>query len=426
MLFFPTRQFIFALDADIIALQETRLVQSQLVTAQAKVIDNGYHLFSGVPAARKQCGKYYANDKLHPGVAFLVSNNLVAKNFQLPDFLDAWYQRGFLVAISVFFEGNWIIFLSIYVPLSQEASALMDDIRHFLSLFASQQTVIAGDFKAPPGGHVGHTALSDNGFSSLGAMAPFDFVTYRAKSKNGIVTSVVDDILVSQRLEEQVMPCSALQVREFGHYAVYTILTFGVSQIAKLEVVMPDKPLICDSILDWRLYGSVESAWSQFCANMYSLFGNKGRPRGTPPVFKHRPIYKHSQLSRALNDSFQRADFEAVGILLQAFQRLDNKCIKSWKARISSMHQPTWTRAIARWVRKPSIPMPLSIQIEHGGVTTATVGFAEMLDVCNSFYHELYNVGDQFVLPSRDAVCANIFPANFRIQDFEECGLFCC
>ena len=411
------------MDADIIAIQETRFIQSQLSTAQAKATDNGYHLFSGMPATKKQCGKYYVTDKLHPGVAFLVSSNLVAKHFQLPDFLDAWYQRGFLVAISVFLNGNWIIFLSVYVPLSQEAPALMDDVRHFLGLFASQQVVLAGDFNASPRDHISQIALSGNGFSSLGAMAPFDYVTYRTKSKTGIATSVVDDIIVSHRLEEQVMPCSALQVREFGHYAVFTALDFGVSQIAKFEVVMPDKPLICDSILDWNLSRSVESAWSQFCINMDNLFGNRGRPRGTPPVFKIRPKYKHSHLSRALNDAFQRADFEAVGVFLQAFQHLDKKCIKNWKARISSEHQPTWTRAIARWVRKPSIPMPLSIQHEHDGITTATVGFAEMLDVCNSFYHQLYNVGDQFILPSRDAVCADIFPANFRIQDFEECAV---
>ena len=66
--------------------------------------------------------------------------------------------------------------------------------------------------------------------------------------------------------------------------------------------------------------------------------------------------------------------------------------------------------------------MPLSIQHESNGLVTATVGFAEMLDVCNSFYHKLYNVGDLFVLPSRGDICADILPANFRIQDFEECA----
>ena len=169
--------------------------------------------------------------------------------------------------------------------------------------FASQQVVVAGDFNAAARDHFSH----------------------RTKSKTGIATSVVDDIIISQRLEEQVLPCSALQVREFGHYAVFTVLDFGVSQIAKLEVVMPDRPLVCDLMLDWNLSYSVESAWSQFCANMDRFFSNKGRPRGTPPVFKLRPKYKHSQLSWALNDAFQRADFEAVGILLQAFQHLDKK-----------------------------------------------------------------------------------------------------
>ena len=39
------------------------------------------------------------------------------------------------------------------------------------------------------------------------------------------------------------------------------------------------------------------------------------------------------------------------------------------------------------------------------------------------FINKLYNVGDHFVLPSREAVCADIFPANFRLQDFEECAI---
>ena len=235
-------------------------------------------MFFGAPAVKKHSGKYYATDRLHPGVAVLVSCNLVAKPFQLPNFLDAWYQRGFLMAISVFLEGSWIIFLSIYVPLSQEAPALLDDLRHFLHLFASQPVVIAGDFNAPPGSHVGHVALSGNGFSSLGAKAPFDFITYRSKTKNGIATSAVDDILISQRLEERVMPCSATQVREFGHFAVCTTLIFSVSQIAKFEVVMPDKPIRNHSEIDWSLPDSIEAAWCKFCANMDAYYGNKGAP----------------------------------------------------------------------------------------------------------------------------------------------------
>ena len=416
--FLPNAVLIF-LGADIIALQETRLTQSQMGIAQAKALDNDYYMFFGAPAVKKHSGKYYAIDRLHPSVAVLVSCNLAAKPFQLPNFLDAWYQRGFLMAISVFLEGSWIIFLSIYVPLSQEAPALLDDLRHFLHLFASQPVVIAGDFNAPPGSHVGHVALSGNGFSSLGAKAPFDFITYRSKTKNGTATSAVDDILISQRLEERVMPCSSTQVREFGHFAVL------LSSLASLK--SPN--------LRWSCLTSL----SGIIRRLIGAFPIRSRLLGASFV----PIWMPTMVTRGapvahllcLNSGLFTNTRSFLELCMTLFSvpmlRLWVSSYKLSNVLITSVLN------IGRLVSLLSINLlglelllvasvsPLFPCLFPSNMK-ATVLLPPLLDLlkCSTFVI-LFIINFTMsvtCLSSRGDICADILPANFHIQDFEECA----
>ena len=111
-------------------------------------------------------------------------------------------------------------------------------------------------------------------------------------------------------------------------------------------------------------------------------------------------------------------DYESVGKLLEPAQKLGREAIKLWLSRLRGSSANVWTRVAARWVRRASVPLPLSIQVVSTSGTCRTVGLSEMHDAAFQFYQDLYNAGDTFTLPSRAAVGADVFPADFSFDSF--------
>ena len=77
----------------------------------------------------------------------------------------------------------------------------------------------------------------------------------------------------------------------------------------------------------------------------------------------------------------------------------------------------TWTRVVARWVKRPS---PLSLEITSQGRVHRTVGTAEMQDAAHAFYTTLYNNGETIQLPSRRDVQADIWPSYLTFDNFHD------
>ena len=213
---------VCSLPASIIVLQETRLTELQYKTALAQCAQ-GFALFSGPFAATARTGRYFAVDKKHPGTAFLVADTLSAVPYCFPPLLEAWIARGFLNGIEVFIGGRWILFCSIYVPLTPEGPPFLQDLVTFVENPGRMDVVIAGDFNREPSGSVFTRAACHAGFRSLASEEAFDFITYRTKGRSqGLATSCIDDIFVSPALAEVVEPLTGCWPRPYGHKAIST------------------------------------------------------------------------------------------------------------------------------------------------------------------------------------------------------------
>ena len=131
--FAPNASLILALDADVIALQETRLTEKQ-----AKVLSYQAHAHDSVlltgPHARKIArGKYYVTDKTFPGVAFLVKTSLSATYAAVPDEMLIWYNKGLFLAIEIFVQDRWLSLCNSYVKHGDDHEPFLLGLDSFLS-----------------------------------------------------------------------------------------------------------------------------------------------------------------------------------------------------------------------------------------------------------------------------------------------------
>ena len=81
---------------------------------------------------------------------------------------------------------------------------------------------------------------------------------------------------------------------------------------------------------------------------------------------------------------------------------------------------PIWTGAIAKWVKRPAPPLPLSLVVHTSSGEHRTVGTVEMQDAVHAFYSQLYNNGDVFTLPSRCDLHADIWPSYLTFDTFHD------
>ena len=412
---------ITSIPADIIAIQETRLTELQLKTVARQASDCQLHLFNGTLAAEKQYANRYAVDKKHPGVAFLVRQHLSAYEPPTPDAIAPWHSRGYLCLLSVFLRGAWVTCLNMYCPLSQDAVPLLPDIHDFCAQHAHLPVVLLGDFNANVVSGDHPKAFTAIGFRSLATEESFDFHTFKAASRSSTIsTSAIDNILVSEPLAEFVSPLCAIWPRRLGHAIITTTAHIDITKVEPFEVVMPPvaRQLVQDT--DWRCFSSCPTVlWNHFCSCLDKAFQSQGRPRGSSPLFRKRDFFKAIKARVALSAAFCAQDYDTVASLLEAERALSLASIRTWISRMKHKDAAIWTRATARWVKRPTLALPLSIEVSQGANTYRTIGTAELQDAAFSYYKQLYNSGESYTLPDRKAICADLFPAAFQWDSFD-------
>ena len=302
----PNVHTVFALDADVVALQEARLTEKQakVLTYQAQVHD--YVLITGPFANKVSKGKYFATDKTFPGVAFLVKASLTATTPPPPDELLIWYNKGIFLTIDIFLQGRWITFCNIYAKHGEGHTPFLLGIDNFTASQKIQPWIVLGDFNIDVNNNPLPATL-DAGFRSLGKEAPFDTISFRTAGKNGsIKTSFIDDILLSLPIAEFATPLGITWPRPFGHAAVGTVLQLHYTQAAKLEVAMPTKPPVNfgPSVFP-PCYGTIPHRWYAWCRDLDRYLHNEGAPRGDHPVFRIREAYSTPKAFLELQQAFR-------------------------------------------------------------------------------------------------------------------------
>ena len=280
--------------------------------------------------------------------------------------------------------------------------------------------ILAGDFNRPPMGSPLARVALDLGYRSLSIEEEYDFISCRSQGKNdNMATSLIDDVLVSGSLSELFTHLSGFWPRQYGHLALHSQLRLENTCIAFFKLVMPTVCLEPSGTADWQC-GSKEPPvlWLHLCHCLDSTFDNKQRRRGSPASFRKRAIKFMVQGKASLQQAFEAQDYAAVGRLLSVSDLAVKNAIKLWLSRLRHSSANIWTSTTARWVRKASVPLPLSIEVNSDHGTFRTVGLAEMHNTAFDFYHQLYNVGDVFQLPSRRSICADVYPADFSPSHF--------
>ena len=196
-----------------------------------------------------------------------------------------WVNEGFLFAVSIYLQGEWVDFLSVYVPQIDDGLALRQDLHLFMLNHGHSKVAICSDFNCPVT-ELSHGLFSSRAlFRSLAFEAHDDLTTFKSHSKGVDSVTAIDDILLSSSLAEHCAPCASVFPRPLGHAAVLASLHLSSSHSAEYTLVLPDKASLADVTLDWHSDLAVTDDWHFFCANLDSLYSNENRPRGSPPLF---------------------------------------------------------------------------------------------------------------------------------------------
>ena len=106
----PNAPLVLALDADIIALQETRITEKQSKVLAAQADAHNYVLFIGPHANQTSRAKLPVTDRSFPGVAVLVRKTLTAVSVHPPEDMLIWHSKGMFLLVDIFLEGRWVTF----------------------------------------------------------------------------------------------------------------------------------------------------------------------------------------------------------------------------------------------------------------------------------------------------------------------------
>ena len=136
------------------------MTASQASITSCKASEAGFHLSCGPCPTKGLFGQKFQTNPKHPGVAFLIADFLTFRCYTLPDFMAPWVNKGFLFAVSIYLQGEWVDFLSVYVPQTDEGLALRQDLHLFMLNHGHSKVAICGDFNCPV------TELSHGLFSS--------------------------------------------------------------------------------------------------------------------------------------------------------------------------------------------------------------------------------------------------------------------
>ena len=264
-------------------------------------------------------------------------------------------------------------------------------------------------------------AFTSVGFRSLAAEESFDFHTFKSASRSSdLSTTAIDNIIVSEPLAEFFSPLHTVWPRRLGHAIVTSTAHIDVTEIEPFEIIMP--PVARQAVLcpNWWCPSSCPTVlWNHFCAGPDTAFQSKGRPRGSLPLFRKRDFFKAVKAQVELSSAFMAQDYDAVASLLERERLLSLAFIRTWLSRMKHKDAAIWTRATAKWVKRPTLALPLSVEISHGPVSYRTVGTAELQDAARAYYAQLYNSGESYTLPDRQAICADIFPQAFLWDNFD-------
>ena len=418
--FAPNAALVFALDADVIALQEARLTEKQAKVLSFHASTHDYVLLTGPHANKVARGKYYVTDKTFPGVAFLVKTSLSATYVPPPEDMLVWYHKGLFLTIEIFVQDRWITLCNSYAKHGDDHEPFLMGLDSYLCRNQHMPIIAMGDFNADVTQLV-LPATKDAGFRSLAAEAPFDFISFRTKGRNdALKTSFIDNILLAPNIAEFALPPGITWPRPLGHAAIGTVLHLEYTRAAKLEIALPTKIRISDSMPDFSLPNDTISArWLVWCRRVDRYYSNEGTPRGDHPVFRIRDAYTLPKAFSDLQRALRQEAYPLASQILLAIDKKQQRTLKDWRLKLAAGPN-VWTSTVAKWIKKPPLALPYSIKVGQDNCASSTVGLAEMHEATYSFYDKLYNAGDKYALPDPQIIGADILPDAFRLDNFTQ------